>query len=139
MSGELRVVIGELIELSGGRRINLPAPDDHLISECENEIGFLFSDDYKYFLTHASTIFFGVLEPLVVTGSKEDRCELTAATQRARQVGLPSDWLPICEDNGDYYCITPDGRVRFWSPDGVTTESWTDLAEWIIEVWLSNR
>lgn len=89
------------------------------------------------FLKHASTIFFGVIEPLVIAIGRDGRCELISAIRKARQVGLPSNWLPICEDNGDYYCIIPGGQIRFWSPDGTTTESWADLAEWIEEVWIS--
>lgn len=31
----------------------------------------------------------------------------------ARQVGVPYDWLPSCEDNGDCGCIFPDGKLPF--------------------------
>lgn len=36
----------------------------------------------------------------------------------AREQGLPDDWLPICEYNGCYYCLTPNGTVRYWTLDG---------------------
>ncbi|MGT0246464.1 SMI1/KNR4 family protein [Burkholderia pyrrocinia] len=137
MDAKLVSAIDELKILSAGKRIKTPAPDDVLISNYEKEIGFSFSDEYRLFLKDASTIFFGVMEPLVVTDERNDRCELSLAIQKARQIGLPFDWLPICEDNGDYYCIIPDGKIRFWSPDGVTVESWASLAEWINDVWIS--
>jgi hypothetical protein len=54
-------------------------------------------------------------------------------------LGLPRDCLPICEDNDDYYCILPDGRLKFGSKDGPTGESWPSLAEWIREVWISGN
>ena len=46
-------------------------------------------------------------------------------------------WLPICEDNGDYFCIVPGGQIRYWSPDGGTDESWPNLASWIKDVWIA--
>ncbi|WP_193101353.1 SMI1/KNR4 family protein [Burkholderia sp. Z1] len=137
MDAKLVSAIDELKILSAGTRIKTPAPDDTLISEYEKDVGFSFSEEYRLFLKDASTIFFGVMEPLVITSERNDRCELSSAIQKARQIGLPFDWLPICEDNGDYYCIVPDGKIRFWSPDGVTAESWAGLAEWINDVWIS--
>ncbi|NTZ81709.1 SMI1/KNR4 family protein [Burkholderia metallica] len=139
MNIKLFKVIDDLKILSAGRRIKTPAPDDALLSEYENDIGFVFSDEYKFFLKNASTIFFGTKEPLIATRAKKDRSELSAALQEARQIGVPADWLPICEDNGDYYCIVPGGQIRFWSHDGVTTESWQDLADWIKDVWISGN
>ncbi|WP_081067688.1 SMI1/KNR4 family protein [Burkholderia stagnalis] len=139
MDAKLIAAIDELKNLSAGRRIKTPAPDDELLSEYESEIGFSFSDEYRLFLKDASTIFFGTKEPLVVTRERDDRCELLAAIQEARRIGLPRDWIPICEDNGDYYCIVPGGQIRFWSQDGSTTESWPDLADWVKEVWISGN
>ncbi len=65
--------------------------------------------------------------------------ELLTTIQKARSAGLLDNWLPICEDNGDYYCIAPDGRVRFWSHDGPSDESWPDLATWVGEVWIQGK
>ncbi|WP_373687588.1 hypothetical protein [Acinetobacter sp. YH01010] len=25
---------------------------------------------------------------------------------------MPEDWLPICEDNGSYYCLSPNHKIR---------------------------
>ncbi|WP_081057791.1 SMI1/KNR4 family protein [Burkholderia vietnamiensis] len=137
MGAKLISAVDELKNLSAGRRIKTPSPDDNVISEYEKEVGFSFSDEYRFFLKEASAIFFGVVEPLVLTRERNDRSELRSAVIAAREIGLPHDWLPICEDNGDYYCIIPDGKIRFWSPDGVATESWADLAEWVSKVWIS--
>jgi hypothetical protein len=69
----------------------------------------------------------------------EAHTDLFRMTERARNTwNVPSELVPICEDNADYYCMTPDGRVIFWShemqaPSGV---EWSDLASWIEEVWM---
>ena len=44
--------------------------------------------------------------------------------------------LPICEDNGDYYCLNQAGEVVFWSHNGATAEKWRNLADWIKQVWI---
>lgn len=66
---------------------------------------------------------------------KEEYGELRFALKQARELGVPHDWLPICEDNGNYYCITPDGKIRYWDHNGATTEEWSNLAVWVKEVW----
>ena len=52
---------------------------------------------------------------------------------------LPRDLLPICEDNGDYYCMNAVGEVVYWSHDGVSDEKWSDLATWIRKVWIARE
>jgi hypothetical protein len=49
---------------------------------------------------------------------------------------VPRKLLPICEDNGDYYCMNKKGEIVFWSADGASDEKWKDLATWIEEVWI---
>ena len=76
----------------------------------------------------------GTLEPCLVTPDAGYR-ELVTVARAAWDAGVPLDLLPICADNGDYYCL--DGRaVRFWSHNGATDESWPSLASWIVEVWI---
>ena len=48
------------------------------------------------------------------------------------------EFIPFCEDNGDYYCFAPDGHVELWSHDGLRGGSWPDLAHWIQEVWIED-
>ena len=64
--------------------------------------------------------------------------DLMQTTRAAWALGVPFDFLAICEDNGDYFCLDGD-TVRFWSHDGATSESWPDLATWITEVWLGEN
>jgi len=39
----------------------------------------------------------------------------------------------------DYYCIDNQGRIRFWSHNGTTDESWKNLATWIEDVWIGEN
>lgn len=67
------------------------------------------------------------------------RTDVGGVLQRAREVGVPEDWVPLCEDNGDYYCITPTGEIVYWSHNGATDEQWANLAAWISAVWIGGR
>lgn len=136
MSDQLDMAIGKLKQLSNGKVTKVPLPDDYLMDSYEKELGVKFSDEHRRFLKEVSNIFYGTKDPLSVTERRAFRGELAAATAEARKLGVPHDWLPICEDNGDYYCITPSGEIRFWSLDGLTEESWPNLAAWIEQVWI---
>ena len=94
--------------------------------------------DYRRFLLEAGDISYNVLEPATIT-LPEAHTDLLGIVKRARSTWkVPSELVPICEDNADYYCMTPDGRVIFWSHDmqAPTGEEWPDLAAWIEQVWM---
>ncbi|WYI64511.1 SMI1/KNR4 family protein [Thioclava sp. GXIMD4216] len=115
-------------------------PDDNLIRRYEVATGFTFSDDYKTLLKRSSNAFVGAFDILALDremlGAPGD---LLAELGDARAVGVPSDWLPISTDNGDYYCLLEDGSVRFWSHDGATNEAWPSVAAWAAEVWVGGN
>jgi hypothetical protein len=93
-----------------------PLPNDALLNEYERELGFSFPADYRKFLKEASNVFVGTLEPLIATDMRNARGELSVALIEARRVGLPRDLLPICEDNGDYYCFCTGSIGRAVGP-----------------------
>ncbi|MQQ08376.1 SMI1/KNR4 family protein [Epibacterium sp. SM1979] len=121
-------------DISVGKRF---AVTRELIARYERELGLEFCEDYKQFLLKVSQSFVGYLSPL-----RLDECmvsspgELLDGVSNAREFGVPSEWLPFCEDNGDYYCLLSSGEVRFWDHNGASTEKWESLAVWIKEVWL---
>lgn len=136
MSDQLDTAMAKLKQLSNGKVTKVPLPSDSLMDLYEKELGVKFSDEHRRFLKEASNVFYGTKDPLVVTERRAFRGELATAVTEARRLGVPHDWLPICEDNGDYYCITPSDEIRFWSLDGLTDESWPNLAAWIEQVWI---
>ncbi|MCO6555551.1 hypothetical protein BGI40_08165 [Snodgrassella communis] len=134
---KLAKVIEQLKELSNGEIINVPLPDDNLLDDYEKEINFCFSKEYRMLLKEANNIFYGTIELLLVTKDKKYPSELSLVLNEAREQGLPENWLPICQDNGNYYCLIPDGTVHYWTLDGYSNDSWKDLADWIEQVWIS--
>jgi hypothetical protein len=57
-------------------------------------------------LKEISNIFYGTIELASLTDEKECYRGLSQILNDAREQGLPEDWLPICEDNGSYYCLS---------------------------------
>jgi len=139
MKDNLNDVISELVRLSGNERNNLPLPDDNLITQYEKDTGFTFSADYRKVLKEVGNVFYGTIELLSLSKDKKYYGELLSALVEAREQGLPESWLPICEDNGSYYCIEPEGVIRYWTTDGYSNDQWTDLASWIKEVWIEGN
>src|SRR4030095_10563626 len=125
------------------RRLNEPVPrparlpTEAEVATAEQRLGVRFPSDYRYFLLHGSDVVYGVLEPAHVTPDAGHTDLIDVAT-RAWKVGVPRDFLPFCEDNGDYYCFAPDGRIGLRSHDGLRGGSWPDLAHWIQEVWIDD-
>ena len=112
----------------------LRLPTDKEITDAERQLGLAFPADYRRYLRDASDVVFGTLEPCVVTPDA-GYLDLVETCRAAWDLGVPRDWLPICQDNGDYYCLAGPA-VRFWSHDGAADEGWPDLATWIMEVWI---
>lgn len=115
----------------------LRLPTDQDVATAERELGVSFPAEYRRYLLEASDVVVGTLEPCVVVPGA-GYLDLVQTTRRAWDAGVPDDLIPICEDNGDYYCLDHD-RVRFWSHDGTTDEAWPNLASWIAEVWIGER
>ena len=96
-------------------------------------------DDLIQFLLEASDVTLGTLEPVTVTDPSH-YTYLPAVAARAWKAGVPrDDFVPVCEDNGDFYCINARGQVVFFSHDGQAddAERWPDLATWIENVWIA--
>lgn len=136
---KLDKVINQLKKLSNGEVINVPLPDDVLLDSYEKDINFSFPADYRRLLKEAGNIFYGTIDLLLVTKNKQYPCELSIVLNEAREQGLPKDWLTICEDNGSYYCLISDGKVRYWTLDGYSNDSWDDLADWVEQVWINGN
>ena len=126
------------------RRRNEPVPrpprlpTEAEVRDAEAKLGVTFHPDYRRLLLEASDVSYNVLEPATITvpGAHTD---LFRIAQRARERWrVPPDLVPICEDNADYYCLAPNGRVIFWSHDmqAPNGEEWPDLAAWIEQVWM---
>ena len=124
------------------RRLNQPVPKpfrlptEDEVKAAENRLGVKFPEDYRRYLLEASNVVYGTLEPAVVIPDSGYLNLVEVAESAWNEMEVPQNLLPICEDNGDYYCLNEKGEVQFWSHNGTTDEKWRDLATWIKEVWI---
>jgi hypothetical protein len=117
----------------------LQPPNNNNFVQIEDQIKITFPEDCKFFLTKTYDLYYGTLEPFVLTDDENSIISYIYAIKDARQMGVPEHWLPICEDNGNYYCLLPDGSVHFWDHNGTTDEKWNSLADWINIVWIQGN
>ena len=114
-------------------------PTEDAVADMEEELGVKFHPDYRKFLLLASDVAFGALEPATIT-DPDAHTHLATIAEEAWDLEVPKKLLPICEDNGDYYCMDQKtGKIKFWSSDGASNESWPSLAVWIEEVWIGEN
>ena len=131
----LEDVIRRLRDLNMPVPIPLRLPTDAEVTAAERRLGVTFHRDYREFLLKASDVVFGRLEPAVIT-RPESHTDLSTVCSRAWEVGVPRHLLPICGDNGNYFCMNDAGEVVYWSHDGWSDERWPSLAEWIERCWI---
>ncbi len=117
--------------------LRLPTADE--VNAAERLLDTEFPADYRRYLLEASDVVYGTLEPAVVVPDAGYFYLVKLAESAWAEMELPRNLLPICEDNGDYYCLNKDGEVCFWSHNGTTDEKWPDLATWIKEVWIDEE
>jgi hypothetical protein len=113
-------------------------PSETELAAIEEELALKLPDDYRKFMLEASDVALGTLEPATAT-NPEFHTHLPSVVASAHECGVPHTLLPICEDNGDFYCLEPSGAVRFWSHNGSVNETWPSLAHWLKQVWLGER
>src|SRR5262249_8606610 len=94
--------------------------------------------DYRAFLQGGGDVAKARFEAAVVLPGG-GHLDLFAMLQRAHDDGVPRDWLPFVEDNGDYYCITARGEILYWSHNGSANERWPSLAAWHDQVCVRGR
>ncbi len=116
--------------------VPLDLPDEDLLVEIEEELLISMPDDLRFFLLTVSDVVYGKLEPVTVT-DRNSHTYLPEVAAVAWSLGLPRRYLPICETNGAYYCISQDGTVLLWD-QRIGDESWENIWQWAREVWLAD-
>lgn len=132
----LTEVINELRQLNETVPKPLRLPTESEVEAAEKQLGVKFPEDYRRYLLEASDVIYGSLEPAIVIPDSGYLNLVEVAETAWNKMEVPRHLLPVCEENGDYYCLNEKGEIQFWSHDGATDESWADLATWLQEVWI---
>lgn len=122
----------------GDDLFRIPSDDD--IDAAERLLGIPFPAGYREFLKSGSDVASACFDAPVIFPEAPPYLNLiTIATEAWDVMGVPRELLPFIEDNGDYFCVTPDGGVVYWSHNGPTDERWSDIASWHQQVCIELR
>jgi len=116
--------------------VPLELPDEDRLVEVEEELLMAIPADLRQYLLRASDVVFGSLEP-VTAADPVAHTYLPDVAAQAWDLGLPRHLLPICVHGDDIYCIDPDGEVFLWHEGELTEDTWSDLWQWIRDVWIA--
>lgn len=130
-------VIEQLRELNEPVPVPLELPDEELLVEIEEQILINLPFELREFLLKVSDVVYGRLEPVTVT-DPQSHTYLPEVASVAWSLGVPRELVPICEDQGNYYCVEQDGTVLLWDgeEENLTDDSWDSVWHWVREVWL---
>ena len=120
----------------------LPVKEDieKLAKELGLELGSDIPFDYVHYLLTASDVTFGVLEPVQILCENSKQDYLPCLLEDMESLGIGGKGIPLCNDNGDIYYMSKDGKVFLYSADsGENVAQWDNLADWILNEWILNR
>jgi len=130
----------DVIELLRERNEPVPVPlelpDEDLLVEIEEQILISLPDDLRAFLLTVSDVVCGRHEP-VTAADPHSHTFLPEMAAVAWSMGLPRKYLPICEQEGAYYCISQDGTILLWD-ESISDETWDSIWEWARDIWLAD-
>jgi hypothetical protein len=133
--------IDEVLDLLRGYNEPVPVPlelpDEDRLVEIEEELLLPIPRDLRNFLLEGSDVVYGSIEPITAA----DPCShtyLPEVTAMAWEQGVPRYLMPLCEVNGTYYCVEPEGEVVFWRDGDLTDETWPSVWHWVRDVWLES-
>lgn len=112
--------------------LDLPTHDD--LVEIEEEILMPLPFEYREFLLEVSDVVYGHIEP-ATAADRRSHTYLSEMTAVAWDVGLPREYVPICEYNNGYACIDQEGKILFWNHNRFTDDEWESIWHWARDVW----
>ncbi|GGJ04468.1 cell wall assembly protein [Shewanella hanedai] len=130
-------IIEQLQEMSETVPIPLELPTFDQLVMAEEEILMPFPGELKQYLLYASDVIYGSLEPVTVS-DPNSHTFLPEVTAYAWSIGLSREYVPICQQGNNFYCIDQEGQVLLWNENGTESEYWESLWDWVEQVWMKS-
>lgn len=136
-------MINEIAELLKQRALkpsvppDLPTMDD--LIEAQEAMLISVPPELRDFLLTASYEIYGRMEPVTVA-DRNCHTYLPEVAAEAWGRGMPREYIPLCQDRSNIYCVSEDGTVYIWNetleeePEEVSTNVW----EWVRDIWLES-
>jgi|SRR5690554_3537484 len=129
-------VLEQLREQNTPVLVPLELPDEDSLVVVEEELLLSIPRELRDYLLQASDVVYGSLEP-VTAADPYSHTYLPEVAAVAWSQGLPRHLLPLCEINGDYYCVDPEGEVLLWRSGELDDATWSSVWHWVRDVWLN--
>lgn len=130
-------VIKELRACSEEVPVPLDLPDMDDIINAEEQLLVSLDNDFRHFLLTVSDVIYGTLEPVTVADPNA-HTYLPEVAAQAWAAGLPRNYIPLCEDRGNYYCTNELGEVHYFCDGKIKEdEPWANVWQWAEHVWLN--
>ncbi|NRD72544.1 SMI1/KNR4 family protein [Shewanella sp. VB17] len=130
-------IIEQLQEMSETVPIPLALPTFDQLVMAEEEILMPLPGELKQYLLYASDVIYGSLEP-VTASDPNSHTFLPEVTAYAWSIGMPREYVPICQQGDNFYCIDQEGQVILWHTDGTESEYWESFWQWVEAVWMKS-
>lgn len=132
-------VIEQLREQAEVIPVPLDLPEEEDLVLIEEELFLPLPFELREFLLKVSDVVYGTLEPVTVT-DPQSHTYLPEVAATAWSLGISRELIPLCEAQGGYYCVSPEGGVNFINLDTGETEEdeWPSVWHWVKEVWLES-
>jgi len=114
------------------------APTDAEISDAETKLGVQFPSAYREFLKNGGDVANAKFEAAVVIPNA-GHLDIMEIARAAWACGVPRVLVPFVEDNGDFFCVSSQGEVTYWSHNGGTEERWPTFQAWFQQVCVERR
>lgn len=98
------------------------------------QLKFHFSSNYVEFLKGGSDVANAYSEPAIILPGSNCLDIFQIAESAWTQSGLPKDWLPFIEDDGDYFCVSQTGEASYWSHNGATNDRRPNFFAWFQQI-----
>ncbi|WP_188151265.1 SMI1/KNR4 family protein [Teredinibacter waterburyi] len=116
---------------------DMPTLDD--VVEAQEAMLISVPAELRDFLLNSSFEIYGRLEPVTVA-DRNCHTYLPEVAAEAWARGMPREYIPLCQDRSNIYCVSEEGTVYVWNesldeqPEEVASNVW----EWVRDVWLES-
>ncbi|MCK8044678.1 MULTISPECIES: SMI1/KNR4 family protein [Shewanella] len=129
-------IIEQLQEMSETVPVPLELATFEQIVEVEEEILIPLPMELKEYLLYASDVICGSLEP-VTASDPNSHTYLPEVAAYAWSIGLPREYVPICQQGDSFFFISQEGQIQLWQDDEIyEDDSWESFWDWAEEVWM---
>ncbi|WP_339080653.1 SMI1/KNR4 family protein [Pseudomonas sp. TMP9] len=133
-------VIEQLRELNEPVPVPLELPEEETLVDIQEQILIHLPFALREYLLQVSDVVYGRLEP-VTAADPQSHTYLPEVAATAWSLGVPREFVPLCEDRGNYYVVEDDGTVLLWEADTTEInedETWESVWHWVRDVWLES-